>query len=141
MSKLKEERELAGYSLEYVAKKLNIRKQYLVALEEENYDAIPGRIYADGYKKMYYEFLGITISQEQNDSLSKAKIVNNNDKTGVGNKYKKYIIFCSVILLVLVLMFYNLLKLQDQENYITKSDTIQDGINKEIPDGPYKTDS
>ena len=43
-SKLKEAREKAGYTIDYVADKLNIRKHYLIALEEEDYDSIPGQI-------------------------------------------------------------------------------------------------
>ena len=58
-SKLKEAREAAGYSIDYVADQLNIRKQYLLALEEGNYDIMPGKVYTEGYKKMYYENMAL----------------------------------------------------------------------------------
>lgn len=140
ISSLKEAREAAGHSLEYVADKLNIRKQYLIALEEENYDELPGKIYVKGYTKMYYELLGIDIPAKQNSDLVQTKIVNNEDGIELENKYKKYIIFCSVILLILVITFYNLLKLQEHENYATQLETINDGNNEEILDGPDQAD-
>lgn len=112
-SKLREEREKAGYSIEYVADKLNIRKQYLLALEEENYEDLPGKIYVEGYTKMYYEFLGINLQNEQNIPFQINKVPSNCEKTKLESKSNKYIIFCSVILLILVIAFYNTLILQN----------------------------
>jgi cytoskeletal protein RodZ len=92
-SQLKEAREKAGYTIDYVADKLNIRKQYLIALEEEDYESIPGQIYIDGYTKMYYEFLGISLQPEQNDDLLPPTQTLNSINADIGsNKYKKYII-------------------------------------------------
>ena len=56
-SKLKEAREEAGYTVEEVAEKLNIRKQYIICLQEGNFEGIPGKLYVEGYTKMYTEFL------------------------------------------------------------------------------------
>jgi len=110
-SKLKEAREAAGYSIDYVADKLNIRKQYLIALEEGDYKSIPGKIYIDGYTKMYYELLGIDLQSQQNDDLLQPnKTQNSINKDVGGNKYKKYIIIVFVILLTLVVMLFNFLK-------------------------------
>jgi cytoskeletal protein RodZ len=110
-SKLKEARVAAGYSIDYVADKLNIRKQYIIALEERDYESIPGKIYIDGYTKMYYELLGIDLQSQQNDDLLLAnKTQNSVNKDVGGNKYKKYIIIFSVILLTLVVMLFNFLK-------------------------------
>ena len=58
-SKLREAREEAGYTVEEVAEQLNIRKQYIICLEEGNFEDIPGKIYVEGYTKIYSEFLGI----------------------------------------------------------------------------------
>lgn len=139
ISKLKEARETAGYSIDYVAKKLNIRKQYLIALEEENYDCIPGKIYVEGYTRMYYEFLGIDLQTEQKDNLT-TQILNNTDRS-FGNKYKKYIVICSVILLALLVLSYNILKSQTRAPLITtQPDNVDDGSKQKISDGSYKTD-
>ncbi len=112
-SKLREEREKAGYSIEYIADKLNIRKQYLLALEEENYEDLPGKIYVEGYTKMYYEFLGVDLQTEQDASPKVNKVINNCEKAKLESKSNKYIIFFSVILLMLVVAFYNSLILQN----------------------------
>ncbi len=139
---LKEARESAGHSLEHIANRLNIRKQYLLALEEENYDLIPGRIYVEGYKKMYYEFLGINAPTGQKNSLPLTKIVNNNNVIEIDSKYKKYIILCTVILFALVVVSYNFLRNEEvtaQEEQATQTDTIH-GTNEEILSGSNQTD-
>lgn len=144
---LKEAREAAGYTLEHIANKLNIRKQYLLALEEENYDLIPGKIYVEGYKKMYYEFLGINVSTKQTN-IQLASIANSTNTIEMDSKYKKYIIFCSVVLFILVVAAYNFLRnaeaeidnqdVEDTEEQVTQTDTIN-GNNKEILSGSDQT--
>jgi cytoskeletal protein RodZ len=141
-SKLKEAREKAGYTIDYVADKLNIRKQYLIALEEEDYESIPGQIYIDGYTKMYYEFLGISLQPEQNDDLLPPTQTLNSINADIGNnKYKKYIIICSVILLILVVILFNFLKSQNGIPFITSQKNHLDyGSKQETFDGSDKTD-
>ncbi len=139
-SKLKEAREASGYSIDYIADNLNIRKQYLIALEEEDYDSIPGKIYVDGYTKMYYDFLGIK-QAEHDDDLTTSQILSNSDTPITSSKYKKYIIICSVILLVLVVVSYNTLKSQTGISIITSQpNDIDDGSKQETFDGSDKTD-
>ena len=75
MSTLKQARINAKLSVEEVSRQLNIRKHYIVALEENNLEEIPAGIYAQGYMKMYSKFLGIehedtTASNNQNDAYS-----------------------------------------------------------------------
>lgn len=141
-SKLREAREAAGYSIEYVADKLNIRKQYLLALEEGNYDIMPGKVYAEGYKKMYCEFLEINNSQNEQDNYSAATQTLDSTKVSIRTKkYTKYIIICSVILLVLVIALYDFLKVQPEDLLITtQSDDVNDGSRQQSSDIPYKTD-
>ncbi len=140
-SKLKEAREAAGYSIDDVAGKLNIRKQYLIALEEGNYDVIPGKIYVKGYTKIYYEFLGIDLKEQQENNSSTTQILNNNDEPIISKKYTKYVIICSIILLFLVVVSYNFLKSRAREPLITtQSDYVNDGNKQENSDGSYKTD-
>lgn len=108
-SKLKEAREIAGYSIEYVAEKLNIRKQYLIALEEGRLDAIPGKVYIEGYTKIYHKFLGIDCQSEINDTSSTISKTTCQKTEGKEN-YSKYLIYCSIMLLILIVAFYNNLK-------------------------------
>jgi len=67
-SVLQEARERVGVKIEDVAKQLKIRRQYLVALEENDYGKIPGDVYAQGYLKMYASYLGINL--EKSGALS-----------------------------------------------------------------------
>lgn len=55
--KLKEAREGMGLSLRDVEEATKIRKKYLQALENENFEEIPGRTYAKGFVKNYSNFL------------------------------------------------------------------------------------
>lgn len=107
-SKLKEERLRAGYTIEEISEKLNIRKRYLIDLEEENYHAIPGQIYVDGYTKLYAEFLGIESARSTKVPVTyKPK----RKKKLIGKKnLKKYILLASATLLVLTFILYGYLR-------------------------------
>lgn len=109
---LKEARIQAGYSLDQIANELNIRKQYLAALEDEDYSILPGKVYIDGYKKIYAKYLGVTLALQQADSsnqcLLQSKIINN-------EKFKKYLVIISLIVLILVITLYRLILQSDIE--------------------------
>lgn len=56
---LRAERERYGMSLPQVAERIRIRQVYLAALEQGDYDKLPGRIYITGFLRSYAEFLGL----------------------------------------------------------------------------------
>ncbi len=58
-SVLKEAREAKNISLEMVEQRTNIRKKYLNALENEDFELLPGRVYAKGFLKNYANFLDL----------------------------------------------------------------------------------
>ena len=60
---LREAREDLKNSLEDVAKSLRIKKEYLMALEEGNFDSLPGTTYVSGFLKSYTQSLGLNIDQ------------------------------------------------------------------------------
>lgn len=100
-SKLKEAREKAGYSIEEVADILKIRKQYLLDLEEEDFEDIPGKVYVEGYTKIYYEFLGLKPPQKKAVAVPVPKAVK------IDNKIEaKHVVIISALLLVLVVSIY-----------------------------------
>jgi cytoskeletal protein RodZ len=45
LSTLKQARIDSGKTLQQISSDLKIRKQYLIALEEENFDILPGEVY------------------------------------------------------------------------------------------------
>lgn len=63
MSQIGEElrlnRESKGISLREVENATNIRMKYLIALEAEDFDVLPGKVYIIGFLKTYASFLGM----------------------------------------------------------------------------------
>ena len=57
--KLRTVREEQGRSIEELSRETNIAKRYIVALEEENFDAFPGEPYLIGFLRTYSETLGL----------------------------------------------------------------------------------
>ena len=64
--KLRSARTSRGYSLDAVAKELNILKRYVQALEEENFSALPPFAYARGFIINYAKFLELDSSEFAN---------------------------------------------------------------------------
>jgi cytoskeletal protein RodZ len=58
--KLRNAREQLGRSIEEIARETNITKRYIVALENEDFDAFPGEPYLVGFLRTYAETLGLS---------------------------------------------------------------------------------
>lgn len=61
--KLRRAREEKNISLEKIAKKLNIRHDYLAALENEEYNLLPSGLYGRKFLKEYCRFLRLDIKK------------------------------------------------------------------------------
>lgn len=70
--RLQEERLRQGFSLEEIEEETKIRKYYLQALEEENYQVLPPRVYATGFVKRYAKFLGLNEAELSNEFKQQA---------------------------------------------------------------------
>jgi cytoskeletal protein RodZ len=57
--KLRQARRYKNLKIEDIAKKINIRTKYLVALEEEHFDNLPNGLYGKNFLKEYALFLGL----------------------------------------------------------------------------------
>jgi cytoskeletal protein RodZ len=57
--RLRQQREERGISLGQIAEKTNIRSIYLVALENDDFEILPGTVFAKGFVKAYAEVLGV----------------------------------------------------------------------------------
>ena len=64
--KLKNLREEQGWTYDHVSRETNISRQYLEALEREDFSGFPGEPYVLGFLKNYSDFLGI----KQEEALS-----------------------------------------------------------------------
>lgn len=62
-SSLKEAREARNLSLEEVEEETKIRRKYLQALEKEQYDLLPGQVYARAFLKNYARFLNLDVAE------------------------------------------------------------------------------
>lgn len=128
---LKETREKNGYTVEEVSEILKIRKQYIISLEEENFDTLPGDIYVKGYSKIYYEFLDLEMPKQ-------ADTIDNGIKLNVDlksfNLLKKYVVafICMLMLISVVIIYYILQKGYDSNNSeLIKNSIIYDDENNE----------
>ncbi|MFY9589212.1 helix-turn-helix domain-containing protein [Rickettsia endosymbiont of Halotydeus destructor] len=109
---LKKARIDSGKTLQEVSSDLKIRKQYLVALEEENFDSLPGEVYIKGYLKLYVNYLNLQneidlepindINYQQEDSL-----MDRRNRTMINYKHKKQLIIISIVMLLGVIIIYS----------------------------------
>lgn len=67
---LEEARKNRGISLEEAEKATKIRLKYLDALEKEDFELLPGKVYAKGFLKNYAQYLGLDVREivEQYDA-------------------------------------------------------------------------
>jgi cytoskeletal protein RodZ len=93
---LKTERESRGLSLTDIEEKTKIRAKYLQALEEENYNEIPGEAYCMGFLRNYARFLDIDPNpllyqyrtQVKNEESSSSPIIVEKDEKRSKKKIK-----------------------------------------------------
>lgn len=65
-------REQQGLTLQEVSEALNIKREYLEALEQNEYDSIPGAVFVKGFIRNYGNFLeldGIALVREYKASV------------------------------------------------------------------------
>lgn len=65
-------REQQGLTLQDVSDALNIKREYLEALEKDEYDAIPGAVFVKGFLRNYGIFLeldGIALAREYKENV------------------------------------------------------------------------
>ena len=60
---LREAREAKGLTLDDVEQEIRIRSNYLEALENEDYDRLPGEVYVRGFLRNYARFLGVDLTE------------------------------------------------------------------------------
>jgi cytoskeletal protein RodZ len=60
---LRQARESRGFSVEQVSRETNISRHYLVALEEDDYEAFPAEPYTIGFLRNYADHLGLNTEE------------------------------------------------------------------------------
>ncbi|QCS24754.1 helix-turn-helix domain-containing protein [Rickettsia parkeri] len=108
-SMLKQIRLDSGKTLNQVSSDLKIRKKYLVALEEDDFDVLPGEVYVRGYLKLYLDYLNVKDrNAEQIEEATKQneteKLLNNKRATVINYKRKKQLVLISIIMLSIIIV-------------------------------------
>lgn len=112
MINFKEERERQGYSIEDISNILRIRKQYIIAIEEDRLGEIPSETYAKGYVKTYCEFLKIPIPEKRQEEQPSEKLPSMELKNS-----KYYIAAISLLLLLVSVILYQRYLGDDANNF------------------------
>jgi len=107
--KLKRERETRGVSLSEISKVTNIQSKHLSALEENDFDALPGPVFVTGFLRAYSHHLGLDaddlLIEYQLMRSAKSSQSEPSAPTKIG-KGKFYVATMAVILVTVGLMVY-----------------------------------
>jgi cytoskeletal protein RodZ len=123
--RLKATRLEKNISIEKVASDLNIRKQYLIAIEEEDYTLTPGKVYTEGYLKLYANYLEVDFDLDATSFKFKGykhQAHNLNKPYTESNSPSQFYILMSVIAIILVSYIWSFYtKVNNQSNNIIPS--------------------
>jgi cytoskeletal protein RodZ len=115
---LKAAREDKHTTLETAARKLNIRLEYLLAIEDGRFDHLPSGLYAKNYLKKYASFVGIPLAEinswltentettsSENDPFSK-KVVQRKEFIVFPKLFRNLLLFLVFLACLLYLAIY-----------------------------------
>jgi cytoskeletal protein RodZ len=114
-SPLKQARLDSGKTLEEISDSLKIRKQYLLALEEGDFQSMPAAVYVKGYLKLYANYLGIIVTSskeeeaEEDEKIYDIPLRNKSELVMFNHKWKKYLIIISILILLIIQIIHHLI--------------------------------
>jgi cytoskeletal protein RodZ len=115
--KLLQARRSKNLKLEDVSQKINIRPEYLSALEEEHFEKLPAGLYGKNYIKEYAAFLGLNVKEilkdwdvqilnsSPDDPFSR-KIIKRNKFIIFPKLIRNFLIIAAIVICFLYLIFY-----------------------------------
>ncbi len=140
--KFKTARKEKGITLEEIQKNTKIRTKYLEAIEENNFNIIPGKVYAKAFIKEYARQLNLDaeelIKEYQNivnvKKVKEIKEVNNKQNKNNGFKSKKIYKLILIFLIILCLFalsfyIYNLFAENNKERVINNNEVTKSTLN------------
>ncbi|MFA5155724.1 MAG: helix-turn-helix domain-containing protein [Patescibacteria group bacterium] len=101
--RLRQARHYRNLKIEEVAKRLNIRAEYLAALEAEDLDKLPAGLYGKNFLKEYASFLGLKTADIANYWQQRGDRENSDPFSQKIVKKHKFIIFPRIVRNILVL--------------------------------------
>jgi cytoskeleton protein RodZ len=99
---LKKEREKKGLTLEHLAKVTRLRSNYIEALENEEWDKLPGQVFIKGFLKTYTSALGLDYRQVIEEFKSSVPVHEGLPKPLVPPKKTNKVFIFSVITAVVI---------------------------------------
>ncbi|MBN2062637.1 MAG: DUF4115 domain-containing protein [Deltaproteobacteria bacterium] len=102
---LKEERERKGYSIDEIAKILKIRKQYIDAIEREDWQNLPSPTYIKGFLRSYAKALKIDAEKMFDICKSNKAFKEEMPKPLLGPEESKKKIFFVILFLLCILAY------------------------------------
>ncbi len=128
---LRNTREAKGITLHQAEEDTKIRKRYLEALEEGDYDVIPGRVYARGFLRNYANYLGLDqeeimieyklLSMPVKDEYKKVDIeasINKRRSNGRSDRRAYLATVLIAVLAILILVVYNFVYKHSPKNAV-----------------------
>ncbi|WLR43482.1 helix-turn-helix domain-containing protein [Bacillus carboniphilus] len=82
-NRLKEARVEKNYTLDDIQRLTKIQKRYLIAIEEGNYDILPGKFYIRAFIKQYAEAVDLDVEELFQEFQKEIPSTNNQERTDV----------------------------------------------------------
>jgi len=141
---LKEAREAMGLSLEAVEEETKIRRKYIQALEQEQFQVLPGPIYAKAFLKNYAKFLGVKVeeimeeyrlqypAQTAPEETVAPPVEKVRARTQGRPRYRLYVISTIIIIGVIISILYGTKGMWQKRPADSGSDQLQTGEQKQL---------
>ncbi|MFZ5900097.1 helix-turn-helix domain-containing protein [Desulforudis sp. 1088] len=147
---LKAAREEKGLDLGMVEEETKIRKKYIKALEDEDFNVLPGRVYAKAFLRTYARFLGLDAEQlvaefnagqqAENREPAEAQLepATVNDRRKKPFRYTNYLVAAAVVVALLIFnAFYQ--PTETKQGKDTGPTTPPPAVEPQTPPGPSQT--
>jgi cytoskeleton protein RodZ len=139
-SYLKHERELRGVPLEEISGATKIHIRFLQALEDNQFDELPGEVFIKGYIRSYADTIGSDVEEMLNiyeESVGNKSIENISDSVSQSNtSAKNFLGFALIGLIILALIFGVRFLISSKSNSTVKNVELNEKQNTIPPSSP-----
>lgn len=135
---LREAREGQGLTLDHIQDMTKIQKRYLVAIEHDDFHALPGRFYARAFIKEYAQAVGLdanvilenfdeeTIEQEEEESIPYTRFDRNKQSSSDKSTVLSFLPTVIVVVLIVGIIFVAYILLQKSSSNNDSVETPQE---------------
>lgn len=135
-----------GYSLKYLEEATKIRTKYLEALENEDFDILPGSVYAKAFLRTYAKYLELDTEEimaeynrlnSNNDTqppLEETEQIDLETTSTLGKKWKYLVAGLAIVSLFVINSIYN--NVRGQDNKPEQPNTAQEQPNNTVQKQP-----